>query len=425
MDEKRKSLSIKKIILFLIGAVSCSNILSAFVIGSTPIMLANVLAIPLLIICVYQHKWRLVNIVHCLTKDLIYLGVFIFLSIIQVLLFNPGNIYQWGVGVISFLLQFFLIMSIIESKEVINALYWGVFIGIIANFLISLYAMILYNNGVIFDLAKYFHNDIRIGSMYLSNAYRVRGFFGEQGHLMRFLAIMAIPIAQFLEKKRKTLYIFYIAAIAFMMAFTGSSSVVIFMLGFIVYIIIINGKNATKLILLMVGGTFLVIVLLYLGRNISFISKLLTAFNFGFSSIFDTTGINSGRVQGMRYALEIIKDYPVTGCGWNNLTKVFMKYGFYGVNNVMGSYSAALSLIAELGLASLFYFYFMIDKGIRLIKNRLNKTYVGYGISLFIYFVLFCLTDYTIDAGSAMFIAIILLKYTEWKDAIVEKSEIN
>ena len=63
MDEKRKSLSIKKIILFLIGAVSCSNILSAFVIGSTPIMLANVLAIPLLIICVYQHKWRLVNIV--------------------------------------------------------------------------------------------------------------------------------------------------------------------------------------------------------------------------------------------------------------------------------------------------------------------------------------------------------------------------
>jgi hypothetical protein len=118
----------------------------------------------------------------------------------------------------------------------------------------------------------------------------------------------------------------------------------------------------------------------------------------------------------MRNALVIIKDYPFIGCGWNNFTKVFMEYGFYGINNVMGSYSEALSLIAEIGLASLFYFYFMLNKGIKLVKYRIKDSHVGFGISLLVYFSLFCVTDYSIDASSATFLALVLLEYGDWRD---------
>ncbi len=416
MEEKRRYLNIRSILLFIIGSVSCSNILSAFVVGSTPIMIANVLAIVLLIFCIMSSHGRFVRILHYLTKDLLYLGIFILLSIIQVLLFNPGNAYQWLVGTISLLLQFSIIMSIIESKQEINALYWGLFIGVIANFIISVYAMILYNSGVIFDLAKYFPAESGIGTMYLSNSFRARGLFKEQGHLMRFLAIIAIPLGQFVKEKNKILFVLYIVMTTFMMAFTGSSSVAYFLVGFFAYIMIINGKNATKIILAILAGMVIVFGFLFFGRNNPTISKLLAAFQDGFLSIFDVSGANLGRVKGMKFAIEIIKNYPIIGCGWNNFTKVFMDNGYYGVDYVMGSYSAALSLIAEIGLASFFYFYFLINKGLRMLKNRAKISNIGFGISLLIYFLLFCSTDYVIDAGSAVFIALVLIEYRDLRD---------
>ena len=285
--------------------------------------------------------------------------------------------------------------------------------------------MRLYNSGIIFDLAEFFPNEGGIGEMYLSNPFRARGMFKEQGHLMRFLAIIAIPLAQFIKGKSQAIFVFYVAAVAFLMAFTGSSSVAIFVVGLIVFIIITNGKNATKVLVFILCCGISVFVLLYLGRNNPFISKMLTAFQIGVSSIFDTSGANSSRVQGMKYALVIIKEYPFIGCGWNNFTKIFMDHGFYGINGIMGSYSGALSLIAELGFASLFYFYFMLNKGIRLIKYSYKDSHIGIGISLLVYFALFCMTDYSIDAGSAVFLSLVLLEYADWRDTMAMDDKIK
>lgn len=407
----------ESLMMLITGMFSCTNVVSAFVVGSTSIAWMNVLTVLFLFFCIVLNKGKLKNVIHYFTRDLLFTGFFIFLSVVQVILFNPNNLYQWAVGCVAVALNGLIIVFILEEKEYKNLLYSGLIIGIAINFAVSIYAMVLYNRGVILDLASYFPNTSGISRMYLSNSFRARGLFKEQGHLMRYIAIIALPVIAFAKKSNRILYYCTVGMVIFLAAFSGSSALAIFLLGVAVYIILVNGKTAWRMfgfLILIICGVSLVLVL---GRNIPFFQRLTVAFRIGVLSIFDTESANADRLQGMKYAIEIIKEYPIIGCGWNQFTKIFMDKGFYG-DQIFGSYSAGLSLIAEIGFASLCYFFFCVKKAFELIRSRMDEESIAVGVSLLIYLLLFFTTDFSFDSGSSTFIALSLIVYTDTKDNI-------
>ena len=69
-------------------------------------------------------------------------------------------------------------------------------------------------------------------------------------------------------------------------------------------------------------------------------------------------------------------------------------------------------MIAELGILSIFYFYFIASKSLRLIRTKKTE-YVALGFAMLIYFAVFCTTDFGIDASTSVFLGMILLNNRE------------
>lgn len=412
--KKRKNF-IDKLMVVIVGMLSCSNIVSVFVVGNSSIPWLTVLAIVFLLICIIRNRGKIINLLHYITKDFWFTGFVIFISIIPVLLLNLGDIYKWFVGIINVFFNFCIIIFIIEEKDYKGYLYIGIAIGLGINFILSVYTMFLYNHGVIFDLASYFPNTSGIGQMQLSNTYRARGLFKEQGHMMRYLAIVSLPVLNYLRERSKPGYFLLLGVVVFLAAFSSSSSLAIFVAGVVTYFFLKSVRNRFKISGVALSVIFIIIFALYLGSVIPFFSRLLETFQKGVLSIFDFQGDNRNRVKGMQYTINIIKEYPIMGCGWNLLTKIFIDHGYYS-DAIRGSYSAGLSLIAELGIGSFFYFYFAISKAVSLIRYRYNDECLAVGISLLIYLLIFLSTDYTLDPGSATFLAIVFIVFTDMRD---------
>ena len=414
IKEEKTSFNGYALMMIIIGALSGTNAVYSFVVGSTPIYTEQLIAVIFLFITLFMHKGVLYNVKIYITRDLFYLYLCIIGSVIPVLIFNISNLYQWMVGVMYTSLFAIIIILIVELKEYIDYLYIGIGISIILNFGFTLYAFYMYRNGVIWSLSEVFPQT-QIAQHVLSNAFRARGLFREQGHLMRYMAVFFLPIVSHFSMRNEK-WVGWLLGILMiiMIALSGSATIAVFIGGIVIYLILSMRRNAPKVIISIAAFLLAVFLIMsFIGSRNDFINQLVTAFTYGFYSIFTTSGSNGERLQGMQYCLRVIKDYPVIGCGWNNVTKLFMKYGFYGQNNVLGSYSAGLSLIAELGVFSAFYFYFVISKSIRLLKSVNNKENVALGVSFLMYLALFFLTDYSIDSGVSILLGLVLIRYQE------------
>jgi hypothetical protein len=337
------------------------------------------------------------------------------LSVVNVLVFNRNNLYQWLVGIISLFLNISIIFLIIELNEYKNALYDGLIVGIIINAAISIYALFMYRRGIAFNLKEYFPAT-KMAGVYLSNAFSARGLFREQGHLMRFLAIFFFPVTIYSASNKGRKETWILAVILFiMMIFTGSATLAIFSIAAILFCMIELKKNVNYIRYVLYGVIVVSALIIFGSGKITIISDAISLFIKGMSDIFEVSGkegngaSNGIRLQGMIYALNIIKQYPVIGCGWNNLTKVFMSNGYYG-KLVLGSYSAALSLIAEMGICSIFYFYFIVHSCITFFNAKRSYINLGWVISIIIYFAEFVSTDYSLDAGSSVWLALLLIQ---------------
>ncbi len=149
-------------------------------------------------------------------------------------------------------------------------------------------------------------------------------------------------------------------------------------------------------------------IMIYVFSGASFLKPITDSLSEGVLDIFVNGDVS--RTTGMRYAVEVIKQYPLLGCGWNLLTSIFQDNGYYGVNGVLGSYSAGLSLAAEIGIGSVFYYYFVIKSSVMFIRKKDDTVELASGITLLLYFALFFATDYSIDGGSAVFLGLMLSK---------------
>ena len=284
-------------------------------------------------------------------------------------------------------------------------LFYGIIAGILVNALFGIVQLAFYLRGDIFSLKPFFP-DANISVPNNWNEFCTLGLFKEQGHLMRYLAIFAFPILSFARRKSKALFALMIFVIFIQMIMTASATLALFAVGCGIYLLILLLKKPKHGFLLLLIITVSFFLILFLSSIYSPVNKALQSLFNGLSD-FSLSNGNSVRVLGITKGIELVKNYPIIGSGYNTVSMLFIENGYYGVDNVHGTYSAALSLIIELGIGCLPFFYFVLSKAFKLSLTK-NKMGVALGVSLFIYLLVFLLTDYAFDGGSSVFIGIVL-----------------
>lgn len=413
------------IFAFLIGLLSCSNLIYLFVIGNTPI-------IPLVIVAFVCFAFLLLtnqinkNVLKTITNDLKLLFLGVLLSIIPTIVFNPQNIRLYIVGLISVSFSVVTLFDVIALKKQTKSIFAGIAIGIVVNVIFVVLEYVFYErtrsslglNGTSFNFGDFFPYS-QHAKIWLSNPYAAKGLFREQGHLMRFLAVFSLPLLIALSSKKNKVVKFLMSlAVIVLSAMTRSATIAIFAFGLILFFALLHIKSLKSFLKMLIIGLLALCALLLVSRFVPQISNLVSSFTTGFSDLFTSDGSNGIRLQGMQRALSIITNYPITGSGLNSLTTLFMNSGYYGANDVYGSYSSMLSMIAELGIFSFSFFFFAIHKSLYLIRKAHNVYSIGLGVSLLMFFALFCLTDFNIEPSTSILLGLVLVEYERAKKRI-------
>ena len=392
---------------FIIGLFSANNIISLFSVGSTPMMLVWLFSLLFMSYIVINDKKAIHKAFRYVTFDLLLTIFFIVFSLFFVLLYNSSFLYQWFVGVLGIMLNISVLVIVLMLADHVDYILKGIFVGVLINFVFSIVGFIMYNRGIVFTLNNLFPAVTDISVPSIRSAFRAYGLFKEPGHLMRYITIMALPLwatsKAGMNSFHKLLILFLLM---FFTVFSRSASVLVFVIGIGTFVYIVSRKSRRKLLSLFLLIPVLAMVFYWMLGAESV--KLVESFLSGLLDVFKTKDNNTIRRLGMKNALEIIKMYPISGCGWNTFTQVLMKENFYDTG-ATGSFSVALSLVSELGLMSIPYFYFLIKKSFTLIKRK-NYYSIALGCSLFMYFILFCITDYSIDSSVAVLLGLVLIE---------------
>jgi hypothetical protein len=285
----------------------------------------------------------------------------------------------------------------------------GITAGIIASIILSLYAFWQFKLGNVFTLKEYFPQITDIVVLKVGSSFRPSGFFKESGHLMRYINLFFLIIMgkKHCDEKSSLRKYLFVIPILIIEALSLSSAVVFYIFGIVVTILnYMRIKKTVKKNYFILAFVGILIITVGFAAGISIFASLSA----GVTDLFNTNDVgNLVRIQGMLGAIEIIKEYWITGCGWNGFPTVFKKMGFV-TKYVFGSYSSALTLIAELGLFSLFYFYFLISKINTLFFKASNLYDICLGSSLIVYLLEFGTTNYDFDPAVAILVGLVLLR---------------
>lgn len=406
---KKRVLSLFSLFAFLLGFTSVNNIIYVFVIGNTPIYLNVVVALVFdIYVIFFCKKGKMKNVFEFIPKSFNLFIIFMFLSIVPAIMFSCSYISRWINGVIAFFLFFSIIIAVSYMEGYFDALFVGLECGVIVNFLFVIFEIIQYSRGIVFRLDTVFPFAGITGAN-LYNRFRAIGLFKEPGHLARYLSVFIIVLFTWdFCKREKTKAYFILGIGTIMVALTRSSAAAYYLMAIIMVVILISKNNIKELIRLLLVMTLVLAFAFIALRNTSLWSSITESLIAGVGDIFTSLFSAKARTSGMKNAIKLIKDYPITGVGWNELTSHFMERGYY-TEFVKGSYSAALQYFAQMGIFSLPFFYFMIKQAIKLLKSKMPVSR-SVGLAMIICFLLFCTTDFTFDMAMALLFGLAIFK---------------
>ncbi len=406
--EKEK---LKKFLLFFYGVLSVNNILYVFVIGSTPIMLINIISIIILCFVAFYKLPILITTLKRIPFEFYLWFICIFLSIFSVILFNFDLIYVWSVGIVSFILETSIIVVIMLCKKYYKCILNGIAVGIIVNFIRIIYEYIMYKNGIIVNLAEYFPA-LNMAEMYIMNDFRGVGFFREPGHLMRFICIFSLPVLYNCYKSSKLFFIVEFISIISIVYFTLSSALIFFVLEFVLFFLFLIFKYPRKSFVFIIIVLCFSSILLILSNYSELINGILERLVLSFDNMFIDDSSNLTRKNAISLSLNYVKDYFVLGSGYNTYASILKKDGLFGVDGITDTFSYLLTLLVTIGIGVIPFIILFI----RLVFSGVRKKdcySLTISISLLIYFVLTSTTDFTFNPDSALLlgIAFVNLRY--------------
>ena len=138
-------------------------------------------------------------------------------------------------------------------------------------------------------------------------------------------------------------------------------------------------------------------------------NSIVTGLITGLTDIFNYDSSNSNRMLSIYNILNIIKDHPFIGVGWNTSASYMADYGFIN-ERIKDSYSFILKMIAEIGVFAFPFIYFIFSKAKKLINRKNTEYQRALGWSLLMYFALALITDYKFDGSVSILIGLVLVE---------------
>lgn len=410
IDRGKYVVNVRATAAFLLGLFSANNIIYCFVVGNTPIMLINVFAAICFFIVLVTRPGDIARAISCTSQDLRLTFLYITCSVLAMLV-GSSRYQQAGLmGYIALLLNIMVLLLTIVYRDYREDIEKGIFWGIVINICFVLVEFVMYRSGRILSLRDLFPQNSSFSLQSLSKSFRPMGLFKEPGHLIRYIGVMMLIAWQYGKETRNFWKYFYVIGGLLVFAVSRSSSVAYFLLGLFIFLMRsvaqANGRISKKSVAYVVLGILGIGILLFFGGG------LLEALISGITDFsLDDLG-NSGRILGMNSTISVIRNNSIFGSGWNSIYRRLYESGFIN-RYVQGSYSVALELFAELGVGSIFYYYFLINKTHRLFRAQHTASDIAIASSMFVYLLLFCTTDYAFDGSVALLLGITLVTLSE------------
>lgn len=363
MENKINKHLIYRICFFIILFTIFNITIYGYFISKSAIIILNIIATILLILCNSKSKKRKYNIL--LTIGLIVI-LFLYVFRNDELNLNPiGCIWYIFIIFIAFILQFssewtkdfYPIINIFTIEHVIGTYFCYFFPSYYKENILP----ILSNNYGYSDLI----NQI--------NGNMIAGFTSNYGINATYLIIGLIIIFCNTLQKEKINYwdIIKIIIVLFAVILTGKRGTLIFgiLTMLITFITYNKDKIFKKIFKIILYAIFIFIA-------IAIVSQFMPGLNLVFNRIFDSDNLLNGRGFLYKNAWNLFINHPLFGIGWGNF-KYYISNNFYlGQVNVHNMY---LQLLCETGIIGtfiiLFFIFFTLKLTYSLLKNNNYNEY--------------------------------------------------
>lgn len=342
---------IYKFFAFLLGLLSCNNVIYAFQVGNTKIniiFLYAAILISLLFITSYRQfneSFKMVPVYWAL------FGVLIILSgVLALIYFNDSTEYlsRYVNGIIDLILELIILFCVLTLKNKKSYIVKGLFAGVILNLFISLVAYITFRGGNVFTLTGYFPQ----GSFYLPKSnFRSQGLFLEPSHLLGFL-ISVTTIVWSAKKRNATFTLIFVVLLITIAGLSTSGNIPILAFVFILYYILSRRlsthlKISDNYVLGGVIGLFIICVLLMIFWEQLMKLEMIEGVIKGIQGSNLSAEENRQRTTNMLLGLELFPSHPF-GVGWNMSHSLFEV--FYGRTITLSTFSFLITLLLETGI---------------------------------------------------------------------------
>lgn len=381
----------KKIIAYLIGILTCQNVIYAFKFGNSYINILYVITV-FFVLSYYFFTGSTGIVKQYIDKSLLLFLMIIYISVIPATFwYFEGTLTKFTTyiyGLINIGLGLSLLFSVFILRDKLEYIYKGIWHGFIICVLISVIQFVAFNTDKVFSLYFIFPQP----SFYISTSwvnaqnlqlefplffYRASGMFLETSYYLAFASVFIVPIILHVRPsivKKIVIYIF-----SGLILISASGNIILLIIAILFWSILkkktVINKNVNYKLKNLNASKYIIVVLVLVPTSILFINYIgLDVIIEKIVDSINTANImnedNTTRFNNMIKGISLICKYPL-GIGYN-FSPTLMKSEF-GINQ--SAFNYLITLAIELSIVGMIAYILMILSFIiRLIKRKNNNS---------------------------------------------------
>jgi preprotein translocase subunit Sss1 len=398
---------------FLLGLLQAEGVSTLFKVGNTDISISQVYCVAMMFFLLFKRPNSVIFGFKKTPKLLIAFFTLCIFSILPgVLHFGSINVaYRYFVGLIQMFIAFTAFIVAISLRDQYRHILKGFLIGLMLNVIWSFIMYITFKAGHVITLNGIFISRLNYIPIY---SFRSQGLFLEPSHFIRFIISVFLPVVVFVTNEKK-IFVKAISIITltfgiFVILLSTSGSVVIGVIGFIMYILISRRRKKVTFKGVIVGLIIMFAVAICLVTGLIDNNKVFKLVQAIFTGANIRGTDNLERYESMLSFLHLIPKVPL-GCGFNLTGTLITTEGV----GTVSAFSELLEMTVEVGiLGMLIYVIFIISTAKRLLLQK-NNYATSLAVSLLSILALQAGTDYPFDSTTIMLILGLCVAQTLWK----------
>ena len=398
--------NIPAVLSFLLGLLSCNNVLYAFKVGNTYINIVFLLSFVMFVVFLAIRRPKLRRAVREIDKTLklfVVMAVVSSISAIIVFASTPSLIMSMVNGFIELFLFATLYICVLFLKEHRKYIVSGIIVGVILNIILSIIQYQIYSGGGEFSLFQFFpqpsfvisshwggHEALYGEGASLIFQYRPQGFFLETSYYMALLSSgVALLLARLKFGPVKALVIFLLF-LTLLLSISGNLIIVIMVI-LLYYAVIMVRKIKTRGLgdekkrprqrfwSILTTALIIVVPIFSLGAISNFMNEndVYKKLSQSISSANIADDNNAERSGNMAKSLSLVPQYPL-GVGYNMSSRLLGRE--YGDDlKAHSAFNRLITIQLEVGFVGLILYIVYI---VRMSVIPLLRERTKYGVAL-------------------------------------------